>query len=44
MKTYSWWRGRKWRIKKKYFLFFGQYYSPKELKELVRKLKREGYF
>ena len=49
MRTYSWWLGRKHRVRKKYTLFLGRYYSPKELRELLKesewfkaKKKRSG--
>lgn len=36
-KSYSWYCGRKKRIKKKYTLLCGRYISPKELKVFYRK-------
>ena len=36
MRTYSWWLGRKHRVRKKYTLLLGMYYSPKELREWVK--------
>ena len=36
MRTYSWWLGRKHRVRKKYKLLLGMYYSPKELRELLK--------
>ena len=41
MRNYNWWLGRKQRVRKKYTLFLGMYYSPKELREL---LKESGWF
>lgn len=38
-KSYSWWCGRKKRIKKKYTLLCGSYISPKELKDFYRRHK-----
>ena len=40
-KSYSWWCGRKKRIKKKYTLLLGSYFSPKELKVFYRRYKLE---
>ena len=40
MKSYTWWKQQKRRVQKKYTLFLGQYYSPKETKALERKLIR----
>ena len=39
MRTYSWWLGRKCRVRKKYTLLFGMYYSPKELREWFKSKK-----
>lgn len=38
-KSYSWYCGRKKRIKKKYTLILGRYVSPKELKFFYRRYK-----
>ena len=32
MRDYTWWLGRKHRVRKKYTLFLGRYMSPKEVK------------
>lgn len=37
MRAYSWWLGRKKRVRKKYTLLLGMYYSPKEVRELLKK-------
>lgn len=43
MRTYTWWKGKKRRVQKKYTLFLGRYLSPKETrcqyKELMRNHK-----
>lgn len=39
-KSYSWYCGRKKRIKKKYTLLCGSYISPKELKIFYRSYKQ----
>lgn len=39
MKSYSWWLGRKKRVRKKYHLFCGRYMSPKELREWLKEMK-----
>lgn len=36
MRTYSWWLGQKHRVRKKYTLLLGMYYSPKERRELLK--------
>ena len=40
MKSYQWWLKQKRRVQKKYELFCGKYYSPKEVKELIRELEK----
>lgn len=39
-RSYSWWLSKKRRVQKKYVLFLGDYYSPKEAKDLVRWLNK----
>ena len=39
MKTYNWWKKQKRRVQKKYTLFLGYYYSPKEIKNIAKRLK-----
>lgn len=40
MRSYAWWRGRKYRVKKKYTLLGGRYLSPRELKIWYRAWNR----
>lgn len=37
-KNYSWWKSQKPRVRKKYTLFLGRYLSPKEAKQIYKKL------
>lgn len=37
MRNYRWWLSRKKRVRKKYKLLLGRYYSPKELREWYNK-------
>lgn len=41
MKSFEWWRKKKRRVRKKYALFGGYYYSPKEWKALNRMFERD---
>ena len=36
MRSYQWWRKQKQRVKKKYTLLLGRYYSPKEIREWLK--------
>lgn len=38
MRNYKWWLGQKRRVQKKYTLFLGGYLSPKEAKELNKRI------
>jgi len=38
MKSYTWWKQQKRRVQKKYTLFLGMYFSPKDTKAFERKL------
>jgi len=35
MRNYRWWLSKKRRVQKKYALFCSNYYSPKEVKQLL---------
>jgi hypothetical protein len=41
MKSYQWWLKQKRRVQKKYNLFCGRYYSPKEVREWYKNWKRQ---
>ena len=41
MRNYNWWLGRKVRVRKKYKLLLGRYYSPKEIKEWYKDFKKK---
>ena len=45
MRTYDWWKKQKRRVQKKYTLFLGRYYSPKETAKIVKWIKKRvsGY-
>ena len=38
MRTYAWWKKQKRRVQKKYTLFLGRYYSPKETEQFAKAL------
>lgn len=41
MRTYSWWLSKPVRVRKKYTLFLGRYYSPKEVKQMLKDFQRK---
>ena len=42
MRTYDWWKKQKRRVQKKYTLFLGRYYSPKEVAEIIKRRKKKN--
>lgn len=39
VRNYRWWLSKKRRVQKKYTLFLSAYYSPKEAKQLLKRIR-----